>query len=395
MARGLTVLSALDFAPRRMGSFEEYFCALGRRLRDAGGRCVAAFSGAPADDVAEQFREHGVEWRVLPFRKGLPATARALRSVVREVRPDVTHFHFVPTSSPLFHVARWSGARRIVVSHHYSFPLEDPPRPFLGLLGRCRRALALAPCSLVVTPSAYIKNCLVERHRIPAKRIRVVLNGVNLRRFDPGFRPTFDVRAEYAIPPDAPIVSTLAYFIPEKGAEDLVRAMPSVLGRVPEAHLLLIGDGPEIPRLKAMSEELGLTGNVHFTGLASGERLDSLLAETLVTTLVCTWGEAFSLVVLEFMACGKPMVATAVGGTPEAVEDGKTGLLVPPHSPDRVAEALVKLLLDPDRAREMGRAARRRAEELFDVERMVSDTLAVYRDVSGQANPGLDECRIT
>lgn len=382
MADGLTVLSFLHFNPRRLGSIEEYFCALGRQLHETGGRCVGGFAAEPAGDVAEEFRRSHVEWRVVPFGGSWPAAAGAVRRLVREVRPQITHFHFVALGSSLFHVARWSGARRVVVSHHYSFPLEDRPSRF-ALLGRCRRALALAPCSMLVAPSQYICDCLVSRHKLPADKIRVVLNGVNLGRFSPGRPATFDVRAEYGIPADAPIVSTLAYFIPQKGGDDLVRAVPAVLEQAPDMHLLMIGDGPELPRLKQIVADLGLAGHVHFTGLVSGDRMDSLLAESLITILVCTWGEAFSLVVLEFMACGKPMVATAVGGTPEAVADGETGLLVPPFSPDKIAEALITLLNDRALTERMGQAARRRAEELFDVERMVADTLAVYREVLG------------
>ncbi len=381
MADALTVLSVLDLAPRRLGSIEEYVCALGRQLRGVGGRCVAAFSEAPAPDVAEEFESHGVEWQVVRFQEGLPSAAGAVRRLVREVRPRVAHFHFVGLASPLFWAARLAGARPIVVSHHFSFPLEHHARP-ADFLGRWRRSLALAPVALLVTPSGYIRECLVSRLCLPKKRIRVILNGVNLERFRPDRRSSFDVRAEYGIAPDAPVVSTLAFFIPQKGGEDLVRAVPAVLAQVPDAHFMMIGDGPEIPRLKALTAELKLMDRVHFTGLASGDRMDSLIAESLVTTLFCTWGEAFSLVVLEYMACGKPVVATAVGGTPEAVADGETGLLVPPHSPERIAEALVTLLKDPARAEEMGRAGRRRAEGLFNVDRMVSDTMDVYRQVT-------------
>ncbi|MAF67205.1 MAG: hypothetical protein CMJ84_16305 [Planctomycetes bacterium] len=382
MAEELTVLSVLDFNPRRLGSIEEYFCALGRQLHASGGRCVAGVSAPPADDVAEAFRANHVEWRVVPFDKGTLAAARAVRRLVREVRPQITHFHFVPLGSPLFRVARWSGSKRVVVSHHYSFPLEDHP-PRLAWLGRLRRAFSLSPCSLLVTPSQYICDCLVSRHKLPGDKIRVVLNGVNLERFAEDRPSTFDARAELGIPADAPIVSTLAYFIPQKGGDDLVRAVPAVLEQAPDMHLLMIGDGPELPRLKEIAAGLGVTERVHFTGLASGDRMDGFLAESLITTLVCTWGEAFSLVVLEFMACGKPMVATAVGGTPEAVADGETGLLVPPFAPEKIADALITLLTDRARTEQMGHAARRRAEECFDVERMVSDTLDVYREALG------------
>ncbi len=309
-------------------------------------------------------------------------SARAVRRLVRDVRPQITHFHFVQLGSPLFRVARWSGSKRVVVSHHYSFPLEDHP-PRLAWLGRLRRAFCLSPCSLLVTPSQYICDCLVARHKLPAGKIRVVLNGVNLERFTPGRTSTFDARAELGIPADAPIVSTLAYFIPQKGGDDLVRTVPAVLEQAPDMHLLMIGDGPELPRLKEIAADLGVTEHVHFTGLASGDRMDGFLAESLITTLVCTWGEAFSLVVLEFMACGKPMVATAVGGTPEAVADGETGLLVPPFAPGKIAHALITLLTDRARTEQMGYAARRRAEECFDVERMVGDTLDVYREALG------------
>ena len=123
---------------------------------------------------------------------------------------------------------------------------------------------------------------------------------------------------------------------------------------------------------------------VTFTGFVQKDLLDSILLETDIFTLCTNFGEAFSLVPLEAMAMAKPVVATRVGGTPEAIEDGVTGLLIPPKNPDALTKVIIKLLKNKELARKMGEAGRKRAEEHFDINTMVNKTIQVYENCMKQ-----------
>ena len=204
----------------------------------------------------------------------------------------------------------------------------------------------------------------------PDAKISVIHNGVELDRHP--VRPTVRdaaVRAEFGIPDDAPVVGVVAVLRPEKDHAMLLRAMRAVLDEVPGARLLVIGDGAERARLGALAAELGIVEAVVFAG--SRPDVPRLLGAVDVLALGSYTVECFPMAVLEAMASGLPVVATAVGGLPELVDDGVTGRVVPKQDPAAMAAALVELLRDPARADAMGRAGRRRVESEFTLAKSV------------------------
>ncbi len=161
-----------------------------------------------------------------------------------------------------------------------------------------------------------------------------------------------------------------------KAVAVLVAAMPRVLARVPACRLLVVGDGEQRPALAAAVRAAGLANVVELAGLLPRETAMACLAGADVFCLPSTY-EGLPLAILEAMAAGVPVVATAVAGNPEAVEDGVSGLLVPPESASALAAALVSLLVDPERRRRMGAAARARAERSFGIATVVDQYLAL------------------
>jgi glycosyltransferase involved in cell wall biosynthesis len=224
-------------------------------------------------------------------------------------------------------------------------------------------------------------------------KIEVVHNGVDPARF-PVRLPVRDaaLAAELGIDEGAPVVGIVAVLRPEKDHETLLRAIRLVREEIPDAQLLVIGDGPQRGPLEALSAELGIAAAVRFAGVRSD--VGRVLGLLDVVTLSSYTVECFPMALLEAMASGVPTVGTAVGGVPEMIDDGTTGYVVPPRDPRALADALIKMLGDPQRTKAMGRAARARVEELFTLERSVRTAEATIERTTGRA-PASRPVRLT
>ena len=183
-------------------------------------------------------------------------------------------------------------------------------------------------------------------------------------------------------------VLSLSRLVPRKGVGEAVET----LRELPDVELVVAGgpdrDGidtdPEVARLRDLAAELGVAEQVHFVGAVSREDIPRLLAG--VDVAVCLpWYEPFGIVPLEIMACAKPLVGTAVGGLLDTVDDGRTGLLVPPKSPQKAARAVQRLLADADLRARMGARARRKVERLYGWDRVAQATESVYEQMLANA----------
>jgi len=248
-----------------------------------------------------------------------------------------------------------------------------------------RQACKLADCVLVNASS--IREWLIEDGYDP-ERIVVIRNGIDVSRFTVPRQP--GLRAELGIAPDAPIVSTMTRIIPMKGLEDFIDAAAFVSWHRPDVQFLIVGEATESDHGKYSSDNayrqtildriarLGLTERVHLTGYRSD--VAALLAETSVSVLA-SLSEGLSNVLLESMAAGVPVVGTRVGGTPEIIDHGSTGLLVPPGDPQGLADAIGMLVDDPVTAKGLGAAGRRTVIDRFGMDRMVHATEQLYLDL--------------
>lgn len=208
---------------------------------------------------------------------------------------------------------------------------------------------------------------LAEHEGCPARKVRVIPNGVDTDRFHPRW-PNGSLREKLGLPDDAPVAGIVAAIRPEKNHDLFLRSAALIRQQLPKARFLVVGDGPERERLETLADELGLGGSVHFLG--TRHDIPELLALTDVF-LLTSHMEANPVSILEAMATEKPVVATRVGSVPETVLDGQTGYLAAPGDADQIAARAVELLRDPERAAAMGRAAREHVVCHWSVKRMV------------------------
>ena len=204
---------------------------------------------------------------------------------------------------------------------------------------------------------------------IAPKRLKTIWNGIDVQRF-----------AYQGPNPSGPVV-TVARLQPEKNIESLLQATALIVGEEPEFQVEIAGDGRSLDALKALAKKLQIENNVRFLGNIND--VPGLLSRASMMVLP-SLTEGISLTLLEAMARGLPVVTTRVGGNPEVVVDGDTGLLVPPANSPALAQALLRLHRDPSEARLMGISGRRRIEQYFDVRRMVLDYESLYEKFLGR-----------
>jgi glycosyltransferase involved in cell wall biosynthesis len=226
-----------------------------------------------------------------------------------------------------------------------------------------------------------VKAWLVGEGYEPAK-IVVIRNGVDLSRFNAGPQPD-RLRHELGLAEGTPLVAVVSRLTELKGLEHFLDAAAALKPRYPQARFLIVGEtAPNnreyLPALQRLAERLGVDDRVIFTGLRSD--VPALLSSVDVSVMP-SLNEALSNVLLESMAAGAPTVATRVGGTPEALVDGASGLLVAPGDSAALARAIARILDDPALGSRLGAGAQARIADRFSVDRMVTATESLYVDL--------------
>ena len=219
--------------------------------------------------------------------------------------------------------------------------------------------------------SEAVAQQLQKTFRVPSHKVRMIHNSIPCDVFDKPSNP--ELRAAFCNGTGQPIVLTVARLDQQKGLTYLLKA----IRQIPDGLFILAGSGPESSGLKAEAQALGISDRVYFLGHRTD--IPDLLASCDLFVLPSVY-EGFPLSVLEAMAAGKPVVATAVGGTPEAVIDGKTGFLVPPGDPAALASGIRKILSNPGLACEMGAAGRLRVKLEFSAAAMIQRVTQVYEE---------------
>lgn len=308
-----------------------------------------------------------------------PSALRAgwqFRRELRARRIQVLHAHDIYSNIFAVPWARLAGTPVVIASKRWHQAV--PSR-----LHAAANRLASRGATAVLANSEAVARSLREEDGVAARRIEVIPNFVDAAAFmppDPARRS--GQLAGWGVPPGARVVGVVARLSDVKDHATFLRAMVPVVERFPDVHGLLLGEGPHRPAIEALVGQLGLAGRVHLAGeVAPSPNPHGWLDLSVLTSRT----EGFPNSLVEAMAAGRPVVATRVGGVPDAVVHGETGLLVPPADPAALTTALGELLENPGRAAALGAAGRLRAEALYHVDRVIPRLAAWYESLLAAA----------
>ncbi len=350
------------------GGAEQMIVTLLARLDRRRWSPILLHHGEPGlGELIERTRRLDVQNVEVPRKQG----TRAISRFLRQARPAIFHAHLNwPLACSKGLVAAPLARVPGVVATQQLFVSIQSRRRVL------RHKLLSTAVDRYIAVSHHMAKMLREVCLFSDKKVRVVHNGISLAPFERGSRG--DLRETLAGSDGRSIVLTLARLAQQKGIGYLIEAA----SQVPEALFAVAGDGPERAALEAKVEACGLRGRVVFLG--HRRDVPELLASCDAFVLPSLY-EGLPVSVLEAMAAGRPVIATRIGGTDEAVKDGVTGLLVPPADPAALAQAIHRLLTDLGLARRLGAAARAWVRRQFSDDVMAAGVEQVYREALGES----------
>lgn len=366
----MTIFQIFNSRIQKHGSFEDFMIELAGRCRTKGIRLSFAFPRVESEDVKKGLlsldaRIHTIEprWSSLYFVK-------EVLNIVRKESPYVLDFHFCSSLNLviLFLILRILGKKVIFHYHGEIRPVEE-----LSFINRHFSKLRL------VTLFANKIICVSEANKrfLKAlnirKKIYVIYNGINIDNFT-NIRVERDFRKEAGFNNGELIVTSIGSLIPRKGIGILIKAAKNVIDEIPQARFVIIGGGDMDKYLK-LTEDLGIKDRVMLTGLLKEYPYHILKASDLYVS--ASFAESFGLSIAEAQILGIPVVATKVGGVPEVVNDGKTGVLVNPRDIDNLAKEITRLLTDKKLRREFSDAGRIWVKQRFNLTEKVEELLNV------------------
>lgn len=231
--------------------------------------------------------------------------------------------------------------------------------------------------------SNYLRDILITKYNIGQQKIKTIYDGLDLDSFKPKVEKN-RLREELNLEPNLPLIGIVSRLMLRKGQDDFIRAAKFVLSEFPETKFLIVGDNPEDngsikAYLKEIVDELGVSKNIIFLGWRKD--ITDILSLLDISVFASRMREGFGNVIMESMALGIPVVATNIGGCPELIKPGQSGLLVEPSNPQKLAEAIISLLRNQELALKISENEKLRASKLFDIRRVVSETENIYEEL--------------
>jgi glycosyltransferase involved in cell wall biosynthesis len=337
-------------------------------------------SSAGDGPLAEESRRKGIAYIPVSLGKRLSLRpVHEIAGVLRENRIDILHTHGGIAGLYGRSAARRARTPAVVHTLHGIHYLHYR-NPFLRhLYVLLERRCSHSTDRLILVCQSDLRQA--RKHRLaPEAKMTVILNGMDAHP-ELAAHEIARRKSDLGWPPDRPVVGTVARLHRQKGLVNLLRAAPEILSAFPEVNIAVVGDGPQNDSLRREAQRLNLEGRFLFLG----EREDaaSIMALFDIFVLPSLW-EGLPFVLVEAASLGKPIVATAVDGVSEILEDRKTGLLVPPGDPTALADAVIGLLGDKETARRLGEMARTLVPPRFPLRRMIDQTQNLYLELGAQ-----------
>ena len=362
----LFVIDGLEF-----GGGERLFLQLASKLRDRHHIFVATDRGGK---FAHEVRNLDIELFHVNMTRQL-----ALKPFY-QIRDIIRHkgIHLVHSQGARADFFSRLAGRRARVPHIVS-TIQMPVEGFeIGLLRkkiyRLMDKVSERYVDRFIVVSEFLRKTLTEGRGISDERVVRIYNGIELDQFHPDLKRS-NLRKQWGITTEAPVIGAIGRLVWQKGFEYLIEAMPVILQDIPQAKLLLVGEGPLRHELEGLARELNVYTRVIFAGFRSDiQDLLSIIDILSVPSLL----EGFPMITLEAMAMAKPIVATQIEGIVEQISDSDEGILVQPKDTEALASAILRLIKDRELGNRLGAAARSKIERYFSIDKMVKETEMVY-----------------
>lgn len=327
--------------------------------------CNTFFGNGP---FLEALRSAGHSVFALPASNAVAAGLMILRLArhLRRERYDIVHMHLVHSSLAGLAASRLARSPVTVVTRHYA----EEGYAGKGKLLRTMDALAARASTQVVAVSEAVRDHLLSTG-VPAQRITVIYNGIDLRGIDAS------ASVEERSTPDEIHFGAVGSLTVRKGHRSLLRAF-AMVPRSLRARLTIIGEGPQREPLRSLIEELGIDDRVKLAGYR--EDVWALLRK-LDVYVQPSLHESFGIAILEALASRLPVIATRTGGIPEIIADGSSGILVPPDDAQALAAAMVRIAEDPALRKKLAAGGRARVESEFNIDQTAREYEALYRNI--------------
>lgn len=379
MLKHRTIMYYIEYQPNKLGFTEMYALQMVRALHKEGCRVILVFPSLPFEDLRKEYITSGAIVETLTGAQSSDyIKLKDLRRLLSKYRPDILHtrhrynFTFLPL------LLKLCGAKRIILSQEHAWQIGAMRKknPLKRNLIYLRNRLTCWPLDRVVPVSEYVKKCVLESQGIKQEHIKVIYNGIDLGKYETWESEPSDGRNGDG---DIRYVSTISWVNPAKGLGYFLEACQKMSTVDPRTRFFFVTYGGSDHVYREKARELGIFDKVIFLQYINDtERIYNLSTVIVCPSLV---QDSLPSVVLEAMACQVPVVATRVGGIPEMVVDGETGILVDPEDADAIAKSCLKILNDNELRKNMGIAGRKRVEDLFDQKRMVRETIELYKEV--------------
>ena len=355
---------------------ERYMLDLGCALSDLG--VVVMIACPTPSSLAERACAEGLT--VIPIPKAGLINRRAVKTLVELFRSDqldIVHANNGRTSLASAMAVRQARKGRFVATQHFLDPEHVSHTGLKAAIFHAAHRWVSKYMAHCIAISEAARAGVLRRREAPEQKVTTILNGI--RPLDPQqLSSPAQIRAELGITPETPLIVCAARLEREKDVQSLIAAMTEVKAAFPDVRCVVAGQGAQQKMLTAQIQETGLQGTVQLLGFRKDAHALIQAGDIFVLP---SFAEPFGLVILEAMALGRPVIATNAGGPREIVEEGVTGLLVPPSDPPALAAAIRRLFADRQSTETMGQRGLERFQARFTAARMAQDVLALYRRI--------------
>jgi glycosyltransferase involved in cell wall biosynthesis len=354
----------------------------GLRQRGVDARLVLLVEPAkPMDDYVEQLEERGIPVKRLPIHShGDFSLYSRLRAMLGPLKLDIAHTHLIHADLYGIPTARTLGVPLVITTRHNDdvFRRRQPMR----VMNRTLWQMADAGIAI----SNAVARFSIEVEGAPPEKMHTIYYGLEYKPREVDRQAArLALRRELGLPGEALLIGTVSRLIAQKGLTYGLQAFARVCGSFPDAHLVIVGEGPLLSELRTEARRMGIAERIHFLGWR--QDVPQVMAALDIFLMPSLW-EGFGLVLLEAMAQAVPVVGSAVSAIPEVVVHGETGLLVPARNVDMLADALGQLMSDNALRHYMGMMGEDRLETQFSARRMSGETLALYGSLLASKRKG-------